>query len=447
MSAEREGAEQVAERLLNAAGPRSGQLLVVALCLCLNALDGFDITMMAVVASDVAEALSLSPQRLGLVFSFALAGMMLGATLLAPLADRYGRRPVMLCCILLVAGSMFMTAGATTLWQFLLLRLASGLGAGAIIASQAALTAEYSPEKYRALAVAVATAGYPLGAVATAALAGGIVSAHGWQALFLVGGAATLGFGLVCWLFLPESIKYLLAAQPRGALERCNRILERFRLARLDTLPPGGVAAATSPIGGVPALRLGRILSPPLRARTLTLWALFFSCFLTLYFLQSWLPRLMETAGHSPEAARLAFLLFNLGGVIGIVALGGLSVGHHLSRTIGLFLAMAAVAMVLFALLQSRGPILQLLALALAIGVLLQGGFVGLYAVSAKAYPTTARSTGIGWAIGVGRAGAVVGPLLVGYLVALGLDLVGISLLFTLPLVLGSLYAFRLDVR
>jgi MFS family permease len=131
--------------------------------------------------------------------------------------------------------------------------------------------------------------------------------------------------------------------------------------------------------------------------------------------------------------------------VLGIVALGGLSVSHHLSRTIGLFLGMAAVAMVLFALLQSRGPTLQLLAL--AIGVLLQGGFVGLYAVSAKAYPTTARSTGIGWAIGVGRAGAVVGPLLVGYLVGFGLDLVGVSLLFSLPLVLGCFYAFRLDVR
>jgi AAHS family 4-hydroxybenzoate transporter-like MFS transporter len=165
--------EQLAEHLLRDAEPRSGQLLVVLLCMSLNALDGFDITMMAVVAGDVAGALDLTPDRLGLVFSFALAGMMLGATLIAPLADRFGRRPVMLSCVLVVAASMLLTSTATQLWHFLLLRLVSGLGAGAVIASQAALTAEYSPERYRALSVAVATAGYPLGAWAPPPWPGG----------------------------------------------------------------------------------------------------------------------------------------------------------------------------------------------------------------------------------------------------------------------------------
>jgi AAHS family 4-hydroxybenzoate transporter-like MFS transporter len=438
--------EQLAEHLLRDAEPRSGQLLVVLLCMSLNALDGFDITMMAVVAGDVAGALDLTPDRLGLVFSFALAGMMLGATLIAPLADRFGRRPVMLSCVLVVAASMLLTSTATQLWHFLLLRLVSGLGAGAVIASQAALTAEYSPERYRALSVAVATAGYPLGAVGTAAVAGWVVPAYGWQALFLLGGFLTLSFGLVCLRYLPESLKYLLVAQPPGALDAANRILARLELSPLQALP-GKVPAAAQGAGmpSLRVLRVRRILTAELRGYTLTLWALFFFCFLTLYFLQSWLPRLLETAGHSAQTARLAFLLFNLGGVAGIITLGGLSLGFHLSRTIGLFLAIAAAGMLLFAMLS--GSSVAALSLALLVGFVLQGGFVGLYAVSAKAYATTLRTTGIGWAIGVGRAGAVVGPLLVGYLVSYGADLALTCFLFSVPLFLASALAIRFPVR
>jgi benzoate transport len=436
--------EKLAETLLTATDRRSRQLLVVFLCMSLNALDGFDITMMAVVASDVADALSLTPDRLGLVFSFALAGMMLGAMLIAPLADRFGRRPLMLNCVLVVALSMLMTSVATQLWHFLLLRLISGLGAGAIIASQAALTSEYSPERYRALSVAMATAGYPVGAVATAAVAGWVLPAYGWQGLFLLGGVATLCVGLICMRYLPESLKYLLVAQPPGALKACNRILADLKLPALSALPPISSTVRSHEAAAPRQLRVHSILTPALQQRTLTLWALFFFCFLTLYFLQSWLPRLVEIEGHSAQSARNAFLLFNLGGVVGIIALGGLSLGYHLSRTIGLFLGLAALLMLAFTLAVNSSP--AILLISLLVGFLLQGGFVGLYAVSAKAYPTTARSTGIGWAIGVGRAGAVVGPLLVGYLVTMGAGLVGTSLTFTIPLLIASYLAMRLRV-
>lgn len=435
--------EALAERLLHSSGAGNGQLLVVFLCLCLNALDGFDITMMAVVASEVAQALQLSADRLGLVFSFALAGMMLGATLIAPLADRFGRRPVMLSCVLVVAVSMLMTAAATQLWHFLLLRLISGLGAGAIIASQAALTSEYSPERYRALSVAAATAGYPLGAVGTALVAGWVLPEHGWQGLFLLGGVVTLCFGLVCLRYLPESLKYLLVAQPVGALDSANRILDRLGLGTLTVLPASGGEPGDEP---TPEHRqVASLLTPELRGRTLTLWTLFFFCFLALYFLQSWLPRLLETAGHDAQTARTAFLLFNLGGVVGIVVLGGLSLGFHLSRTIGLFLGVASGGMLCLAMLSANAG--AALVLALLVGFVLQGGFVGLYAVSAKAYPTSTRSTGIGWAVGVGRAGAVVGPLLVGYLVSFGTSLTQTFLIFSVPLLMASVLALRFPVR
>jgi AAHS family 4-hydroxybenzoate transporter-like MFS transporter len=343
-----------------------------------------------------------------------------------------------------VNSSMLMTSVATQLWHFLLLRLISGLGAGAIIASQAALTSEYSPERYRALSVAVATAGYPVGAVATAAVAGWVLPAYGWQGLFLLGGVVTLCVGLICMRYLPESLKYLLVAQPPGALKACNRILADLKLPVLSALPPISSTVPSHEAAAPQQLRVHSILTPALRQRTLTLWALFFFCFLTLYFLQSWLPRLVEIEGHSAQSARNAFLLFNLGGVVGIIALGGLSLGYHLSRTIGFFLGLAAILMLAFTLAVNSSP--AILLISLLVGFLLQGGFVGLYAVSAKAYPTTARSTGIGWAIGVGRAGAVVGPLLVGYLVTMGAGLVGTSLTFTIPLLIASYLAMRLRV-
>ncbi len=157
-------------------GQVSGQqFLVVGLCMFFNMLDGFDITAMAVVATAVSTELQLSPDRLGLIFSFALAGMMAGAMVLAPISDIIGRRKAIIISLLLVGVSILLTARATTLGEFIALRFISGLGAGAMLACQATLAAEYSPEKYRSLSVSAVTAGYALGAMMTAVVAGFIM--------------------------------------------------------------------------------------------------------------------------------------------------------------------------------------------------------------------------------------------------------------------------------
>ena len=204
------------------------QILVVGLCMLLNMLDGFDITAMAIVAGDVSQELGLTADRLGLIFSFALAGMMTGAMVLAPVSDIIGRRRLIILSVALVGGSILFTANATSLIEFFFLRFVSGLGAGAMLASQAALAAEYSPEKYRALSVASTTAGYPLGAVMTSVVAGFIMPAYGWRGMFWFGGAVTLAVGVVAWAFLPESLKYLFVRRPADALERVNTILLRL---------------------------------------------------------------------------------------------------------------------------------------------------------------------------------------------------------------------------
>ena len=170
-------------------GQVSGQqLLVIALCLFFNMLDGFDITAMAIVASAVSTELELTPDRLGLIFSFALAGMMAGAMFLAPVSDIIGRRKLIIVSLALVGLSIVLTASASTLPEFIILRFISGVGAGAMLASQAALSSEYSPDKYRALTVAVVTSGYPMGAMMTSVIAGFIMPEYGWRGMFWFGG-------------------------------------------------------------------------------------------------------------------------------------------------------------------------------------------------------------------------------------------------------------------
>ena len=172
MSTAAQSSEDLSHDVIDRGGISFQQLLVVGLCFFFNMLDGFDITAMAVVASAVAGELSLTPDKLGWIFSFALAGMMGGAMFLAPISDIIGRRKMIIMAVALIGVSIIFTATASTLFEFILLRFISGLGAGAMLASQAALAAEYSPDKYKALSVAAGTSGYPMGAMMTSVIAG-----------------------------------------------------------------------------------------------------------------------------------------------------------------------------------------------------------------------------------------------------------------------------------
>ena len=162
------------------------QILIIILCLLFNMVDGFDITAMAIVAQSVGQELSLSAEKLGWIFSMALAGMMAGAMLLAPLSDVFGRRKMIISSLVLVGSSIVLTANATSLTGFMLLRFISGLGAGCLLATQATLASEYSPERFRTLAVSAVTAGYPIGAMMTSVVAAYLIPEYGWRGMFLV---------------------------------------------------------------------------------------------------------------------------------------------------------------------------------------------------------------------------------------------------------------------
>ncbi len=419
------------------------QILVVVLCMFFNMVDGFDIIAMAVVAGEVSREMMLPADKVGWIFSFALAGMVAGAMLLAPISDIVGRRKVIVVSIIVVGVSILLTANATTLTEFIVLRFISGLGAGVMLASQATLAAEYSPEKYRSLSVTFVTSGYALGAMLTSVAAGLILPDYGWRGMFWFGGAATLVMGIVAWLLIPESLKYLLERRPSDALPRINKILIKLNREPLLQMPDVEPRQQKKSLGMVQVM--SQLLAKEHRKVTLTLWTTFFLAFSALYFLLSWIPILIEDSGFSAADARDAFFLFNLGGVIGVWILGILSTRWKLTNIVFTLMFSASIFMVIFAAIP--GDIDFLLTLIFIIGLLQQGGFTGLYAAAAKAYPTSMRSTGIGWSIGLGRLGAVAGPAIAGYLIASGFDMAANFYIFAVPLAASAIIAYRLHLR
>jgi len=424
-------------------GKVSGQqLLVIFLCLFFNMLDGFDITAMAVVASAVSSELQLTADKLGWIFSFALAGMMCGAMFLAPVSDIIGRRKLIIIAMVLVGVSIVLTASASTLTEFVVLRFISGLGAGAMLASQAALASEYSSNKFRALSVAAVTSGYPMGAMMTSVIAAYIMPDYGWRGMFWFGGLLTLAMVVVALLLLPESLKYLFERRPDGALDKVNKILRKLKKNTLDRMPEVLAEQEARRVGLFGGM--WQLLDEKYVKTTLTLWAAFLFCFTTLYFLMSWIPKLMEDSGFDAVVGLRAFFLFNLGGVIGIYLMGWMSTKWKLTNLICILSVASAAGMIIFALVPNNLNLM--LSLTFVIGILQQGGFTGLYGAAAKAYPTRIRSTGIGWGIGLGRIGAVVGPAVAGYLIAGGLSMSANYFIFAIPMAIGGIIAYRLHI-
>ena len=417
------------------------QILVIVLCLFFNMLDGFDITAMAVVASSVATELVLSPDQLGWIFSFALAGMMIGAMFLGPVSDQIGRRKLVIISIVLVGVSVLLTSQATSLTEFIVLRFVAGVGAGAMLTCQAALAAEYSPEKYRALSVLLVGSGYSLGAMMTSVVANYVMPEYGWRGMFLFGGGLTVAMVVVAFALIPESLSYLFERRPNHALERVNKILRKLKKPEVDALPELAVAPSS---GGV-LTNVKKLLETDHKKLTLTLWTAFLLSFSTLYFLMSWIPKLMEDSGFGAATGRQAFFLFNLGGIIGTYLAGILSTRLKLTNLVMVMLVASAVGMIVFAYAPAHRNLL--LGLIMAIGIMAQGGFIGLSGAAAKAYPTKIRSTGIGWCLGLGRSGAVAGPAVAGYLIAAGFDMSANFVFFAVPMAISGFIAYRLHIR
>jgi benzoate transport len=413
------------------------QLRAVSLCFWLNMLDGVDILAISFAAPLLTRDWGIEASTLGIVLSAALAGMMAGSMLIAPLGDSIGRRKVLVVSLLLIAVGMLGATLADSVSERLLARLTTGLGIGGVVPTMAAFAAELSPLRRRSFAVTLVQGGYPLGAMFTGLAALALLPLFGWKALFVLGGILTLLSIPLVFLFLPESPEYLLSKQPSGALANVNKLLRAMGQPELEALPPRPAAAAAldrrNPVEA--ALQgLTSLFRSGLGAATISLWIAFVMSVATLYFLQSWVPQLTANAGLPDTQAFWAGTILNLGAFIGMASVGYLADQYGLRRVIATYLGAGALVMFMFSWLQTTTAIL----LGLGTIGLMQGGFIGLYAVSARIYPSAIRVTGIGWAAGVARCGAILGPFLAGLLVQGGMGMVGSFFVFAIPLAIAS---------
>lgn len=405
------------------------QWLIFAVCFLMNAIDGMDVLVISYAAPMLAEEWAIVPAALGVVFSAGLIGMTAGAMFIAPYADTIGRRNMILLSILITGGGVLATSLVNSIGTLVLLRFLSGMGIGAMLASVATMAAEFAPDRRRNLILGSVLAGYPIGATLFGIFAADIIPAHGWRAIFVVAGAASLATFPLVWLLLPESLTFLLRVRPAKALDRVNRTLAGMGHRELTELPEARREIQSRSVTG--------LFTAALRRSTVLLWLAFFMNFAALYFLASWIPKLATSAGLPLELAIYAGAVFNFGAVFGIATSGLLSQVIGLKRTIATFLVATALVMGVFGFARGSSLLLALFGL---IGFLIQGGFVGLYAIAARLYPTEIRTTGLGWAIGAGRTGAIVGPMLGGLLVAAGLSIGANFRWFAITLLLAAFF-------
>jgi len=389
------------------------QWMVIALCVTLNLLDGFDVLAMAFTASSVAEEFGLSGGELGLLLSAGLVGMAVGSLGLAPFADAIGRRPMVLVSVGLATSGMLLSASAGSALQLGVWRVVTGIGVGGILACTNVIASEYSSTKWRGLAIALYTSGFGIGATLGGLAAVTLQGEYGWRSVFLFGGVLTGAVLALLTVLLPESIKFLLVKQPANALKRVNTLASRIRqpgITRLDTLPATSREPGSSSIGALFATSTRRF--------TLLLWVAFFTLMFGYYFVNSWTPTLLVSAGLSKDQGVTVGMMLAAGGTIGAVAYGMLTSRWNPRRVLVGFTVAAAISMALF--VSATEVLAAAFALGIVVGMLINGCMAGLYTLAPSGYHTETRSTGVGWAIGIGRAGAILAPIMTGRLLDLG---------------------------
>ncbi len=412
------------------------QVLVIGLCSMINTLDGFDVMAIAFTAPQIATEWDLSPEILGVVFSAGFLGMALGAIFLAPLSDRYGRRHTVLACMILVIVSMLLTATAGSTVTLILYRFLTGLAIGTMLPSLTSMTSEFSSDANKNLNISIVQSTYAIGATLGGVISGLLIVDYGWRFIFVGGAVLNIITFIFVFLLLPESLEFLINRRPKDGLAKANKIISKLRGNVLQEWPvPAKASTKLSP-------GLKGLMENGMRKWSLLLWLCSFMSMFGVYFLMSWIPKIIFDAGFPLEKAIWVGVCINAGGLLGILWLGYQSGKKGLRPMIVTFLTTAGLLMMIFGSLDAG--IVVLMISAAALGFFSQGGFIGLYSAAARLYATPVRATGIGWCIGIGRFGAIVGPGVGGIFIGLELQQSTYFSVLAIPFLIGACSMFFL---
>lgn len=420
------------------------QVMVVALCFILNMNDGMDVLVVSYTGTEILSEWALSKGELGWIFSCGLIGMTLGAIFIAPLGDRIGRRNVFLLSLVLNTLGMLSVYLCTAYWQILVLRVITGLGIGGIIPSMATITSEYSNRKTFDFNVGLIQGGWPFGAILTGFFAAWAVPEFGWRFAYLFAGSVSLLMLILVWFFMPESLAFLSKRNTTAQLDQINQILGKMGQAGLSPEELRGMKE-NSPDSQADKRTWKRLLTPEFKGSTLRLWIGIFFGFMTLYTLMSWVPSIATDAGMPFEWATYAGMALNLGALTGVISMGITASKIGPRRTIFMFLLIAFAIMLAYANLELTYTIMFVLIF--FIGFFVQGGFNTFFPIATHVYPSDIRATGVGLAMGIGRFGAILGPLLFGVFSDWGMNISVLFTIFSVPLLVAAFMAYTIPSK
>lgn len=407
------------------------QITTIALCALVVFVEGFDAQAIAYVAPSISAAWSLPKGALGPVFAAGLLGIMLGSLFIAPLADRMGRRRIMLISTAVFGLLTLVTPLAQDTTSLLVLRFLTGFGLGGAMPNAISLTSEYSPARRRSFLIMLMFGGFSLGSALGGFAAAYLIPHSGWESVFIVGGIMPLVLLPVLWAKLPESLRFLAASGDQHAA--ATKLLRRLDPAATDD-DRVVVREADAARGSVRELfRHGRA---PI---TVLLWIIFFMSLLDLYLIVNWLPTTLAASGTSMGQAAITGSIFQLGGLVGTIVIGLLSDRMGAGRILTIAYVFAAICIA--AIGATHGSSVAMLIAVAGAGFGVVGGQIGANALSATFYPTAIRSTGVGWALGIGRIGSIIGPLIGGMLLALDMAPRQLFLISVVPVLIAAVAA------
>ncbi len=403
------------------------QIAAVVVTILLNALDGFDVLSISFAAPGIADEWGLKRDALGWVLSMELIGMAIGSIVLGGAADRYGRRPTILVCLIAMTIGMYMVSETSSVTELSIWRVITGLGIGGMLAAINAVVAEFSSRKWRNVSLSLMVIGYPLGAVGGGLVARQLLEGGDWRSIFVFGAAATAAFIPLVLILIPESPAFLAEKRSPNALHRINRTFKRFDLPNISAFPTVSNARSSRAVLD--------IFRPSLIRTTLLVTFAYFTHVSCYYFFMKWIPKIVVDLGFDASSAADILIWAMLGGATGGAVYGVMTHWFGI-KPVTIVALLGSFLMV--SLFGRTAPDLQILALVSGItGFFINGAAVAFYVILARAFPVNVRASGTGFGIGTGRAGAVVGPALAGVLFAGGTPLAVVMML----LATGSLVA------